>query len=187
MNYGHRWRIPQISLIIKLLFNCWINKPRYIHCIGLTFEIKLALKFLKKYKLVVWETTEANKENRFVYHGIIPYLKHAIMILAPSQTIKQNILTNYQYSGIINILPFWTDWLPKIYVTDKKRTGHLLYVGRLDIDKGFDCLFNALRQLNNKFNLHIDICGRGNIDSIKKLAYNLEKVTFHGFANNKNW
>lgn len=181
INIGYRWRWPQISLIIKLFFHCIKYPPQFIHCVGLTYEIRLALILLKKYKLIVWETTEANKGNRFVDSKIIPLLPNAALMLAPSVTIKNNIKTTYNYNGLIEILPFWTKWEQPVLYENYKRTQKLLYAGRLDLDKGFDCLFGALRQIQNKIELKLNICGKGNIDNIKKLAYGLNNVEFHGF------
>jgi len=180
INYGHRWKLPQISLIIKILFFSIIRKPKFVHCVGLTYEVKLALAFLNRLKIIVWETTEADKGNRFVQEGIIPKLQYAHLMLAPSQTIKHNIIDNYSYSGPIAILPFWTEWQAAQH-NIKNRTGSLLYVGRMDRDKGFDCLFEALRMIKNQVNIKLDVCGRGNVEQIKQLANGLENVQFHGF------
>jgi len=181
LNYGHRWKLPHISLFFRLLYNCIVRKPKFIHCVGLTFEVKQALSFLKRYKIVVWETTEANKGNRFVYPGIVSKLKYATLMLAPSETIKKNILKNYDFNGSIAILPFWTEWQIS-QNKEKDRSGRLLYVGRLDKDKGFDCLFNALRKIKQQVDFRLDICGRGNVELIKQLADGLTNVNFHGFV-----
>ncbi len=184
LNYGHRWKLPQLSLIIRLLFFSVIRKPKFIHCVGLTYEIKLLLSFSKWQNIIIWETTEANKGNRFVYPGIVAKLKHAKLLLAPSETIKNNIINNYNFNGPIGVLPFWTKW-EEVQNKLKKRTGKLLYVGRLDKDKGFDCLFDALRIIKQQINIKLDICGRGNVDLIQKMAYGLDDVQFQGFVDNR--
>lgn len=184
IKYVYRWKLPQLSLIIRLLFFSVTRKPNFIHCVGLTYEVKLALSYLNWCKIIVWETTEADSGNRFVEKGIIPKLKYAHLMLAPSETIKRNILANYCYNGPIEILPFWTEW-QTVQNTHKMRSYNLLYVGRMDQDKGFDCLFHALRSIKNIINIQVEICGRGNVNLIKEMAYDLPNVKFYGFLSNK--
>ena len=74
----------------------------------------------------------------------------------------------------------------KSFSRDKK---HIISVGRLSREKGFDLLLHALRQLDvEKSQYHLHICGEGpereSLENIIK-AYGLKnKITFHGFVQN---
>ena len=154
----------------------------FVHCIGLTMEVRLVLKFLSRLKVVVWETTEAKPKNRFVDPQIIPLLKRANLMIAPSKIIRENIIKTYQYKGNIEILPFWIEWKFDNSQKIHHRTNKILYIGRLDTDKGFDCLFSALRLIKNDLNIHVDICGRGNQKLIEEMCSDLDNVFVHGWT-----
>ena len=182
VNKGHRFSLPQRSLIIRLFFASLFTKPMFVHCIGLTMEVRLVLKFLSRLKVVVWETTEAKPKNRFVDPQIIPLLKRANLMIAPSKIIRENIIKTYQYKGNIEILPFWIEWKFDNSQKIHHRTNKILYIGRLDTDKGFDCLFSALRLIKNDLNIHVDICGRGNQKLIEEMCSDLDNVFVHGWT-----
>ena len=61
----------------------------------------------------------------------------------------------------------------------------MLYVGRMDQDKGFDTLFDALRTIKNQVNIQLDVCGRGNVELIQQMSNDLPNVKFHGFLESK--
>ncbi len=181
LNKGHKWKLPQRSLVTKMAYYCRRYKPCYIYTVGLTFEVRLALQYLNKYKIRVWETTQANEGNKFVDQQAIKLLHKANAVIVPSATIKANVINNYGYSGVIIKLPFWVEWIPDEGMPQRiSRNNKILYIGRIDLDKGFDILFDALRKID--FPLSIDICGRGDEATIKKMATDLHEVTIHGFT-----
>jgi len=178
-NKGYRWSIPQKLLILQLYVFSLLRPLYFIHGVGLTKEMLYALRILSNRKILLWETTEANPGNKFVCQKIFDRLENVHFMLAPSQTIAQNIRRNYSFTGEIRILPFWVEWSPDIQTKNRIRNSKILYVGRLDLDKGFDTLFDAIRNLKGQLNLELDICGRGDYKTLEKLAVDLPEVKIH--------
>ena len=77
INRGHKFLVPQRILILQLLIALKYIKPILIHCIGITVEVRFVLKTIRKFKIIVWETTEANHNNKFIDNKAIPLLKNA--------------------------------------------------------------------------------------------------------------
>lgn len=181
INKGHRFKAPQISLFLKILLFSFIKKPKFIHTIGLTYEIRLLLKFLHSKKIVVWETTEAKPNNKFVDKHIHKYLKNAALVLAPSKTIAANFKATFNYQKPIEILPFWVEWREPLEL-NHIRTGKLLYVGRMDKDKGIDTIIHALAALPVSKNIELDICGRGDSSYISSQIKDNHRINILGWV-----
>ena len=81
---------------------------------------------------------------------------------------------------------FYLFGLPGIHQIESKkisRSDFIMYIGRLDLDKGFECLFNALRHVTGQVNLRLIICGRGEIKILKKMSSDLKNVEILGWVN----
>ena len=96
---------------------------------------------------------------------------------------RDNIEVIYNSVDIIKIEKLGNKNMPGLYEKDKF---NLLAVGRVDYQKGYDLLIEAMRKLDKKF--HLTIVGQDNEEGkLKHLleSFDLkEKVTFAGFQSN---
>lgn len=115
-------------------------------------------------------------------------------IIAQSAYMRKDLIENYNISSdnieviynpvdIIKVENLANKETEPIYNNDKL---NLLAVGRLNYQKGYDLLFEAMKKLDDRF--HLTIVGQDNEGGkLKRLSesFNIsEKVTFAGFQDN---
>ncbi len=178
---GCRWGLPSRVNAVRLFFQSIISPPALIHCQGLSAEAKYLLQLPRTAPVYLWENTEALPHVKFVNQTIHRYLHKAAAVLAPSQTIANNVRLTYGYKGKITILPFWVDQPDKNDRASNERSGNLLYLGRFDTDKGIESLCEAFRRVQK---LHpsakLTICGDGDRGLVERLAANNPAIDVRG-------
>ena len=133
--------------------------------------------------MFLWETTEALPHVKFVDKAIFQYLPRAAGLLAPSEVVTRNIRSTYGYDGPIKRLPFWSDPPTSIPPTPNSRSGQFLYVGRMDMDKGFQYLFEAFAAVRSDHPAAtLAVCGGGDIETIQSLAHGIPGIEFRGYV-----
>lgn len=181
-NRGHRFELPQRLIARQLALAATANRARCIISVSLSAEARHLLTMLPPVPIYLWESTEALPHVGFVDQRIHRYLHHARAILAPSHRIAANIRQTYGYRGVIRQLPFWAEPAPPHPVPPTPRSFNLLYVGRLDPDKGLAYLFDAFRQLHACFpQARLTVCGRGADALVQSLAAAHPAIHFKGY------
>jgi glycosyltransferase involved in cell wall biosynthesis len=118
---------------------------------------------------------------KFVNPTIHRYLHKAAAVLAPSQTIANNVRHTYRYKGKITILPFWVDQPDDRVPATHSRNGNILYLGRFDTDKGIESLCKAFRSVHGRYpNANLTICGDGDRALMQELASNNPGIDVRG-------
>ena len=189
LNRGHRWRLPLVSLALVSLWHALIRPRWLLLAIGTDPLAGYLLGSPYAKRLVVWECTEAQRDNPFVSALARSRLHRALAVLAPSAAIETNIRREYGYRGTLLRLPFWvetpsescsekdavTDWRPDF-----------IYVGRKDQKKGLFELIGALGRLHEKGQpANLLICGTGEDAPFRHHAENrgiADRVRFAYFS-----
>lgn len=191
INKGWRFGIPQKQLAYQLYFAALRESPTLIHSVSLSAESRCLLRLPHiAAPLYLWETTEALPYVNFLDKEIHKYLHKATAILAPSETIRRNIQLTYNYNGRINLLPFWVEEpaCPNNSKQPHIRTANFLYVGRLDLNKGFEYLFAAFRQVRAASeDASLTVRGSGAIEEVRKLAEGILGITVEGYCNSQEY
>lgn len=148
--------------------NCGVNE-KYIHDTG-----KTASKAVKTPKYVL---------QTFVYPKL---LNDVDSLIAISPTVKEVFTTNRVKTDKITVIPNASERLKRsdIGETTESDLFRILYVGRIEKQKGVDLLINAVEGCTNDEEIVVDIVGDGNeLESLKRLAQRTEsdaKLNFHG-------
>src|SRR5947209_4281262 len=186
---GWRLAAPQRSIAAQLFWWARRVKPAAILAVSLSPEARYLLRLSSTVPIDLWETTEALPHVKFVDRGIACLLSRAHAVLAPSKTVADNVRSTYGYSGPIELLPFWVE--PPEGPTPLPTTpptGKLLYVGRLDIDKGFAYLFDAVRQVRRRHpELQLVVRGPGPTAPLLELAGDEPGIVIRGYADREEW
>lgn len=191
-NKGWRREIPHALLAAQVRLTTQRRKPALIHSVSLSAEARHLLRWPPAAPLYLWESTEALPHVGFVDKKIYKYLHKATAILVPSKTIADNVRRTYNYQGRMKLLPYWVK--PPSLTEGKEaapphqRTHNLLYVGRLDLDKGFKYLFEAFRQLQKIYpQATLTVCGGGNIDTVRTLAGDNSQIEIRGYVSDTEY
>ena len=180
---GCRWHLPQRSIVLQLLAKARRKRPLLIHTVGLGREACFLLALPAVAPIFLWESTEALPDVAFVDLRISAYIHRAAAVLVPSRTVGNNVRATYRYQGDIRVLPFWVDRPSGHRVGTHSRTQNFIFVGRLDIDKGFRYLFEAFRQtLIDYPGASLTVCGGGPIKPIQELAKNTSEILVRGYV-----
>ncbi|MEO8192476.1 MAG: glycosyltransferase family 4 protein [Gemmatimonadales bacterium] len=183
LSRGSRFGIPAKSIAVQLWVAARMKRPGAVHAVGLTGEAShlLTLPFIPP--TFVWETTEAKPLNKFVDRRIAERLARCAALLVPSKTMEENVRATYAFAGSTRILPFWTeDRAPGGNTASTgKRSRALLFVGRMDPDKGFRYLLPAFENVRRQIgDVTLAICGGGSADGIPELRNPPDGVEVRG-------
>lgn len=179
---GSRFQIPARSLAVSAWLTMRRLKIDIMHAVGMQREVSQFLGLPRRFRTLVWETTEALPDNKFVDRRMIENLDKVDVLLVPSRTVEANAKKTYQFNGRTALLPFWIDdrggkGAQSASVTQQQ----FLFVGRMDEDKGFRFLIPAFEQLKREFtDASLDICGSGSPSHIASLASPPAGVTARG-------
>jgi glycosyltransferase involved in cell wall biosynthesis len=186
---GWRLGVPHWFIAVQLYWWARRNAPARVHAVSLSSEARHFLRFPSVAPTSLWETTEALPHVKFLDRRIAPRLAQAATVLAPSRTIAENIRATYGYSGQIEILPFWVE--PPdgcVHSPTAPPTGKLLYVGRLDVDKGFAYLFDAVRWVRQRHpEVRLVVRGPGPVGPLLQLAGGDPGILIRGYADQDEW
>jgi glycosyltransferase involved in cell wall biosynthesis len=183
VNKGWRWQIPLRMLVMQLYLHAHTKRPSFIQVLSLGLEARLVLRLPAIGPTYVWETTEALPHVKFVDTRIQRVLRRATAVLAPSQTIASNVRNTYGYDGPVHILPFWIDASQhKELSSNRSRTANILYVGRLDQDKGFEYLFEAFRLVQADYpDATLTVRGLGPVEPLRHLVAHIPNIDVGGY------
>ncbi len=183
MKRGCRWQLPKRSIAFQLLISAKRLPPLLIHSVGLTQEARFLLALPQVAPILLWESTEALPHVKFVDKRIGNYIHRAAAVLAPSRTIERNLRATYMHRGDVRILPFWVEKPPKVQAKPHARSRAFVFIGRLDIDKGFQFLFEAFRQtLSHNPDARLTVCGIGPVEPIRNLAIPTPEIEVRGYV-----
>jgi glycosyltransferase involved in cell wall biosynthesis len=173
IRHGSRWSIPVRVIVLQLALRALRRTTASIYVVSLSDEARYLLAIPLRNPCYTWETTEALPGIQFVDTRICKRLHRARAVLVPSQTVGRNVRATYGFSGDIELLPFWveppSEDLPR--PVRRRRSGALIYVGRMDPEKGFDTLGAAVRlALSRGVNITMSICGPGSRGALGTLA-----------------
>lgn len=167
---GWRFSLPAVSLCVKLAFRSVMKPPLFIHAVGLTVESRMIFALPLGAPVLVWETTEANARNKFVHRKAIAAVRRAFAVIVPSRTIEENVRHNYQYEGRVLRLPFWAEAPPAVY-EPRPRYRRILYLGRVDEEKGLRVLADAFAEVRKSHaDATLTVCGGGDDELLRELA-----------------
>ncbi len=138
----------------------------------MTHELAQFLAMPRQPPTFAWETTEALPMNWFVVPAVASRLGRCCAVLVPSRAVEQNARSSYGYHGPIRILPFWTEDRATGESKDSvsTRSRFVLFVGRMDPDKGFRYLipaFQAARRIHS--DIELTVCGGGTVAAVPEL------------------
>lgn len=171
VNRGWRWGLPQRLIAWQLHRAARRRPPSLIHSVSLSPEARVLLRLGPAAPLCLWESTEALPHVKFLAPGIERYLSRAAAVLVPSETVGRNVRRTYGYTGPVRLLPFWVEACGAAGPPRHRRTGNLLYLGRLDADKGFEYLVEAFRRHNARHpGATLTICGGGDLAMVSSLV-----------------
>ncbi|MGI8839010.1 MAG: glycosyltransferase family 4 protein [Pyrinomonadaceae bacterium] len=180
---GWRWKIPQRLIALQIFIKAWRRAPAAIHVVSLSQEARHLLQLPTTAPVLLWETTEAQLNGKFVDNKIHKHIHKAAAVLAPSKAIARNVRSTYKFNGSIRLLPFWAEEPATGSDSAFPRTNEILYIGRLDTDKGFEYLFVAFGQLSASHPAaKLIVCGGGPVEPIRKLANNHPAIEVRGFV-----
>ncbi len=120
----------------------------------------------------------------FNLHNILrSYQRHIDCYIAPSQFVKDQLVTGGYPASKIQVIPHFIDLTT--YQPSTTTGDYLFFAGRLDESKGVDTLLYALKELNQP-TLKLKIAGRGPAkDTLQALTRDLglaDQVEFLGFV-----
>lgn len=178
---GWRWSIPQRMIALQTFVAAWRNPPDAIHSVSLSLEARYLLQLSPSSPVYLWESTEALPHVKFLDRSIHKHLHRAAVVLAPSETIARNIRHTYGYAGLLKLLPFWVEPPAVDDVEVPPRTRNFLYIGRIDMDKGFAYLVDAFRRVKLTLaDASLTICGGGDLESLLRLVRDVPGIEICG-------
>lgn len=176
---GWRWHMPQCGLAAMVRLLMLRHNPSAVLCIGLGAEAYFLLRAHVP-RLVLWETTDALPGNKFVDARLPGRLTGVERLLVPSKTIERHARATYKFEGTIDQLPFWVD-APHAPMQVRERSRNILYLGRMDPDKGLGDLFEAFASILERFpEATLTVCGGGDARAIRKVAF--RGIDIRGFV-----
>ncbi len=182
-NKGWRYNLPQKQLAQQIYQSACRERPALIHSVSLSIEARFLLQLPRTAPIYLWETTEALPHVKFVDKEIGKYLHRATGVLAPSEIVSRNVSSTYQYDGPMLRLPFWCEAPTTVVPSYNTRNGHFLYVGRMDMDKGFEYLFQAFQKFQQQHpTARLTICGGGDIEAVNRLAQGIPAIDIRGYV-----
>lgn len=178
---GYRFELPQLQTALLTELAAWRTPPPLVHCVSLGSEARALLSLPPVAPVWLWETTEALPHVKFVDRRITGVIGRAAGMFAPSSAIAANVRTTYGFDGPVRILPFWVDAPAESVAPDDRRSRRLLFVGRLDPDKGFSWLFAAFRAVKRRHSeTTLEIHGPGDRAAIQQLAHDIDGIEIGG-------
>lgn len=180
--YGSRFRLPARSNGVSAWLTLRRSPSTVLHAVGMQREVEQYLSLPGRFRTFLWETTEALPQNKFVGRRLHALLEKIEVLLVPSRAVERNARETYSYTGRTSILPFWVEDRGKGVVPhpdSQPRT--FLFVGRMDVDKGFRILvpaFSAVRASHP--DILLEICGSGDPRRIPELAAGAAGVSARG-------
>ena len=187
--WGHRWGLPQISIGFNTLAQFLLRPDWMILAIGTDSLAGFLLTSPLANRVVVWECTEATRDNPFVSSRARDRLGRALAVLAPSYVIEGNLRRNYGYTGTVLRLPFWVEPPPQ-YLDEEAGESEFIYLGRKDPQKGLFDLLGALARLNGTgASARLLICGTGEDQPYRDYATKLgigQDVRFQYFPDQRD-
>lgn len=182
-NKGWRHNLPQKQIAFQLFQWLRREKPSRVLSVSLSVEARYLLQLPRTSPVFLWETTEALPHVKFVDNAIHHHLSKAAGLLAPSEIVTRNIRSTYKYDGPIKRLPFWCDAPSHVLAPTNTRSGHFLYVGRMDKDKGFEFLFPAFARLKEQHpGARLTVRGGGEVDAIRHMAQGVAGIDVGGYV-----
>lgn len=179
---GSRWRLPQKCVVGVLFVEALWRRPALVYGMGLTAQVDYLLRLPRVAPVIPWENTEALPHAKFVNRGISRRLHKAAGVIAPTRLVASNVRATYDYAGPVYILPFWVSE-PQTPPTDTcdGRTNNLLYIGRYDLDKGFEYLFAAFERVSGLCpRATLTLHGSGATEALAKLGCGNPAIRIRG-------
>lgn len=181
-NKGWRLHVPTELLVRQINRATRLRRPSCIIAVGLTSETRRLLEHCPAAPVWLWETTEALPHAKFLDLRISPLLPRAAGILVPSRTVGANAAKTYGYGGAERLLPFWVE-PPRNRPSEPVRSRRLLFLGRLDMDKGLQHLFVAFDDVRSTFDdARLVVCGGGDVERVRKAAEGHEGIEVRGYV-----
>lgn len=182
LDKGWRLTLPTEILIRQLSHTARARRPSCILAVGLTRASRRLLRQRPPAPVWLWETTEALPHAKFIDLTIATELPHAAGILVPSKTVGANAARTYAYQGPMRRLPFWVE-PPDGPAPPPVRSGEILYVGRLDMDKGLEPLFVAFGAVRQSHpGARLVVCGGGDIEGVRRAAEGKAGIEIRGYV-----
>jgi len=174
------------------MYNCWAKRKlvsgEIIHChYPLT-----AYPFLGSKPLVYsehnWYNLAEAKYHKTVFTPLFNFFQSKVYqkadrIIALSSEIQKIIQNKIpEQKDKIVFIPNFVN--PEIFVPSKKTENKIVFVGRLDKEKGLDLLIEVLGELKNKFDFELDVIGTGPLRKKLESQAKKEKINceFFGFV-----
>ncbi len=171
-SHGSRWDIPNRVLARQAQRGIEAKNPVAVFVVGLTKICGHLLGSRVADRLLVWELTNANPNNKFVDKTAANKLSRCLKVISPAATIDDGIRSTYSYTGEIARLPFW--------IEDEKISSNLppadfeadfLFLARREDDKGLRELIRATAVLSKEISdLRVLIAGPGDATPYQTLA-----------------
>ncbi len=181
--FGWRFRLPARSNALRAWLAMRRSGDAVLHAVGMAREASQFLSLPGRSRTFLWETTEALPGNKFIDPRMPALLAKIEALLVPSHAVERNARATYGYTGRTALLPFWVEDRAKGHAhrAPAGEPRRLLFVGRMDEDKGFRFLVPAFERVREKrADVALDICGSGDPARIPELRHSPGGVTARG-------
>jgi glycosyltransferase involved in cell wall biosynthesis len=182
LNRGWRYGLPAVALALQLGLRASLRPPTAVIAVGLGDLVRTFLALRPRVPTWLWETTEALPNLKFVDLSVKPHLRHAAGLLVPSRRVAENARRTYAFDGTVLTLPFWVD-RPKAPPVDDPTSDTLMYLGRLDPDKGLGTLFEAFAKVaGQRPSAKLIVCGGGDAEPLRRMVAGQPAIEVRGFV-----
>jgi glycosyltransferase involved in cell wall biosynthesis len=185
LDRGWRYGLPAVALALQLGLRAALRPPTAVIAVGLGDLVRTFLSLRPKVPTWLWETTEALPHLKFVDLSVKPYLRHAAGLLVPSRRVEENARRTYAFDGTVLTLPFWVD-RPASPTEGVSASDTLMYLGRLDPEKGLGTLFEAFAKVTRtRPSARLVVCGGGDAEPLRKLVAGQPAIEVRGFVDDE--
>lgn len=176
---GYRWDIPNRLLATQAVRFIQRASPSAVFVVGLTRICGYLLQSSIAAQLLVWELTNADPNNKFVDQKAAQFLHRSRSVLSPAATIDHQIRATYNYTGVIQRLPFWIEDEGLSYSPPPAQfKSDFLFLARREDDKGLRELIEATSFLVSEYpGVKVTVAGPGDATRYERQVrdLNIEK------------